>query len=462
MNPQLKWKFAFILAVVIICFWSILAVPSFPTSVAQLSDNVANRIPLGLDLKGGSHLVLQVQVQQAVGQRTDEAEDDLKKSIHDKDIKVGEIERVDDTHILVKNVDPASSGGFHDLVVNQMQDWAVSPAAGQMNGFLLTMKPSAVSEIEAQTMQQSIEVIQRRINELGLKEPQVAPTGTGKNEILVELPGEGDPSEAKAVIEAGGRLELHLELDSQPYSSEAAAQAAHGGVLPPDAEIVPGKPEGASSAGGQVFYVLQRSAVVTGADLRGASTAPSTENPGQSQVNFHLSNAGASRFGAFTEANIGKGLAIVLDGKVDTAPRIDGRIDDTGAIYGNFSQQSAEDLARILRAGALPAKVTYIQERTVGPSLGRDSIQDGVRASVGSLIAVMLFLLVYYRLSGVNAVVALILNLVILVAFMAFAQATLTLPGIAGVILTIGMGVDSNVLVFERIREELRAGKANA
>lgn len=462
MNPQLKWKFIFIAAVVIICFWSILAVPRFPTSMSQLSDNVANRIPLGLDLKGGSHLVLQVKVQDAIGQRTDEAQDDLKKGIRDKNIKVGEIDRVDDEHILVKNVDPSTSGSFHDLIANLLPDWTSSPAAGQVGGYLLAMKPSAVSEIDSRTMEQSVEVIQRRINELGLKEPHVAPTGAGKNEILVELPGEGDPTEAKAVIQAGGRLELHLVLDTQSYPSEAAAQAAHGGLLPPDAEIVPGKPEGTSTSEGQVYYVLQREAIVTGEDLRGANTAPSTQNPGSFDVNFHLSNAGASRFGPFTEANIGKDLAIVLDGKVETAPRIDGRMDDQGSIYGNFTQQSADELAKILSAGALPAGVTYIQEQTVGPSLGSDSIRDGVRASVGSLIAVMLFLLIYYRLSGVNAVVALILNLVILVAFMAFAQATLTLPGIAGVILTIGMGVDSNVLVFERIREELRAGKANA
>jgi preprotein translocase subunit SecD len=179
-------------------------------------------------------------------------------------------------------------------------------------------------------------------------------------------------------------------------------------------------------------------------------------------VDFKLSQNAAARFGPFTEANTGKNLAIVLDNQVYSAPVINSRIDDSGEITGNFTQQSAQDLALVLRAGALPASIKYLEERTVGPSLGADSIREGVRASIGSLIAVMIFLVIYYHLSGVNAVVALILNLVILVAFMAFSGAVLTLPGIAGVILTIGMGVDSNVLVFERIREELRNGKAPA
>ncbi len=208
--------------------------------------------------------------------------------------------------------------------------------------------------------------------------------------------------------------------------------------------------------------MLNRAPIVTGQDLRGAVPQPSTSNPGQYDVQFTLSTSAAARFGPFTEANVGHRMAIVLDNQVYTAPVINSRIEDQGVITGNFSQQSAQDLALVLKAGALPASIKYLEERTVGPSLGADSIREGVRASLGSIIVVMIFLLIYYRLSGVNAVVALMLNLIILVAFMAYAGAVLTLPGIAGVILTIGMGVDSNVLVFERIREELRNGKAPA
>jgi preprotein translocase subunit SecD len=464
MNPQLRWKFIFILIVILLCIFGLVGLPEFPTSFAAVKKNLADRIKLGLDLKGGSHLVLQVQVDEAIGQRCDQAVDELTKQLHQKNILFGEIRRLDDTHILVRNVDPATSANFRDLVTTQFPDWTLAPAAGETNGYLLTMKPSVVAELRKNTMDQALETITRRINALGLTEPTIAFTGRGDNEILVQLPGEGDPTRAKSVIQAGGQLELKRVADDQPYPSEIAALGAHGGVLPPGAEIVPGK--GDSTPGnptpGQVFYILDRAPIVTGQDLRSATTSPSTNYPGQYQVDFKLSTSAAARFGPFTEANIGRRMAIVLDHRVYTAPVINGKIEDSGMIEGNFTQESAQDLALVLRAGALPASIKYLEERTVGPSLGADSIRQGVRASLVSLIVVMIFLVIYYRLSGVNAVVALMLNLIILVAFMAYAGAVLTLPGIAGVILTIGMGVDSNVLVFERIREELRSGKAPA
>ena len=313
-------------------------------------------------------------------------------------------------------------------------------------------------------MDQSLETITRRINALGLTEPTIAFTGRADNEILVQLPGEGDPTRAKAVIQAGGQLELKRVADEQTYPSEAAALAAHGGVLA-------GRDRDCSRHVRYELRARRPSRFFTFSIARrsspdktyvGATPEPSTNYPGQYEVQFHLSTAAAARFGPFTEANIGHRMAIVLDHKVYTAPVINSRIEDSGEIEGNFTQESAQDLALVLAAGALPASIKYLEERTVGPSLGADSIREGVRASIGSIIVVMIFLVIYYRLSGVNAVVALLLNLLILIAFMAYAGAVLTLPGIAGVILTIGMGVDSNVLVFERIREELRAGKANA
>lgn len=463
MNSQLRWKFIFILFVILVCIYGLVGLPQFPTSLTQVKENLADRIKLGLDLKGGSHLVLQVQVDEAIGQRCDQAIDQLTRQFHTKNIIVGEIRRIDDTHIQVSNVDPSTSGSFRDVVSSQFADWTMTPAAGEVNGYLLTMKPSIVADLRRDTMDQALETITRRINALGLTEPTIAFTGRGDNEILVQLPGEGDPSRAKAVIQAGGQLTLNRVADDQPYPSEAAALASKGGVLPQGTMIAPGKPEAATSqATQQVYYILDRAPIVTGQDLRGASPAPSTSSPGQFEVRFQLSSAAAARFGPFTEANIGHHMAIVLDHQVYSAPVINGRIDDSGMIEGNFSQESAQDLALVLRAGALPASIKYLEERTVGPSLGADSIREGVRASLGSIIVVMIFLVIYYRQSGVNAVVALFLNLVILVAFMAFAGAVLTLPGIAGVILTIGMGVDSNVLVFERIREELRNGKAPA
>src|ERR1700678_1150699 len=463
MNSQIRWKFILILIVILICLYGLLGLPTFPTSLTQVKANLADRIKLGLDLKGGSHLVLQVQVDEAIGQRCDQAVDQLTKQVHEKNIVVGDIRRVDDTHIEVDNVDTNTSGAFRDLISTQFTDWASAPAAGVVNGYLLTLRPSIVADLRRDTMSQALETITRRINALGLTEPTIAFTGRGDNEILVQLPGEGDPSRARAVIQAGGQLSLNRVADDQTYPSEAAALAAKGGVLPPGTEILPGRSDSAAGpTAAPVYYILDRAPAVTGADLRGATPAPDTNNPSQYQVHFELSTAAAARFGPFTEANIGHRMAIVLDHQVYSAPVIQGRIDDNGEITGNFNQDSAHDLALVLRAGALPASIKYLEERAVGPPLGADSIRQGVRASIGSILVVMIFLVFYYRLSGVNAVVALFLNLLILVAFMAFAGAVLTLPGIAGVILTIGMGVDSNVLVFERIREELRNGKTPA
>jgi preprotein translocase subunit SecD len=229
-------------------------------------------------------------------------------------------------------------------------------------------------------------------------------------------------------------------------------------VLPAGSELLPSKDVDAT--GQSAVYIVQRTPIITGRDLRNAAALPSTDNPGSYEVSFTLSTEAARRFGPFTEENIGKPMAIILDHKVQTAPTIQSRIEDQGRITGRFGEQEANDLALVLRAGALPASIVYLEERTVGPSLGADSIRQGFQASVVSLLVVLVFMVVYYRLSGVNAVVALLLNLVILLAALAYFGAVLTLPGIAGVILTIGMGVDSNVLIFERIREELRAGKA--
>jgi preprotein translocase subunit SecD len=460
MSSQIKWKFVLILIVILVCVFGVIG---FPKSWTQLKQNFEDNIHLGLDLKGGSHLVLQVQVNEAIGQRCDQAIDDLNKQLHAKGATTGEISRVDDTHFLVRNVDPATSGTFHDIVTSQFTDWSMAPAAGEANGYLLSLKPSVLEDVQRNTMNQTLETITRRINALGLTEPTVVFTGRGADEILVELPGEGDPTRAKAVIQAGGQLAFQRVADDQPYPSKEAALAAHDGVLPVGTELVPGNAESSTGPANQgVYYLLDRAPIITGADMRSASTSPSTNYPGQYQVDFKLSTAAAARFGPFTETNLNHRMAVVLDHHVHSAPTINGRIDDSGMIEGNFTQDSAQDLALILRAGSLPASIRYIEERTVGPSLGIDSIREGVQASVGSLIVVMIFLVIYYRLSGVNAVVALILNLVILIAFMSYSGAVLTLPGIAGVVLTIGMGVDSNVLVFERIREELRNGKANA
>jgi preprotein translocase subunit SecD len=468
MNPNLKWKALFILAVILFCIYFLIGYPVFPTSLAQMKDNFSKQIKLGLDLQGGTHLILQVQVQEAIAQETDTTVDRLTTVLRSKNIHYDEVRRVDDTHILVRNIDPAQVSQFRDLVTQQYNNvWDMSPAAGEPSGYTLTLRPSAVAAIQEQTMTQSVETIERRINALGLTEPTIQPRGgRNANEILVQLPGEGDPARARGVIQAGGQLELKLVEDPQTYPSQSAALAALHGILPPGTELVPGRSETRNATGGvdtgETWYVLSRAAAVTGRDLRSAVENRNTTNPGMWQINFTLSPEAARRFGPFTQQNLGRQMAIVLDHFVTSAPTIQGKIEDSGEITGNFSQETAHDLALTLRAGALPASIKYLEERTVGPSLGADSIRHGVQASILSLVVVMLFMLVYYRLSGGNAVLALILNLVILLAVLGLFGAVLTLPGIAGVILTIGMGVDSNVLVFERIREELRNGKSSA
>ena len=468
MNPNLKWKALFILLVVLFCIYYLIGLPEFPKSFAQVKENFSHQIKLGLDLQGGTHLILQVQVQEAIAQETDQTVDRLTNELRAKNIHYDELRRVDDTHILVRNIDPAQLSQFRDLISAQYANvWDLSPTAGDPSGYTMTLRAGAIAQIKESTMTQSLETIERRINALGLTEPTIQRRGgRNDNEILVQLPGEGDPTRAKAVIQAGGQLELRLVRDPAVYSSQAEALSRHGGVLPPGTELLPGRSESRTSSGvpdtTEGWYVVDRAPVVTGRDLRSAVETRNTNNPGQFQVNFTLSPEAARRFGPFTQQNIGQRMAIVLDHRVYSAPVINGRIDDSGLIEGNFSQESAHDLALVLRAGALPASIKYLEERTVGPSLGADSIRHGVQASVLSLIVVMLFMLVYYRLSGGNAVLALILNLIILLAALALFGAVLTLPGIAGVILTIGMGVDSNVLVFERIREELRNGKSAA
>ena len=464
MNPNLKWKALFILAVILFCLYFLFGYPTFPTSLAQVKENFSKQIKLGLDLQGGTHLILQVQVQEAVAQETDTTVDRITTALRNKNVHYDEVRRADDTHILVRNIDPSQYSVLSDIVGTQYSNvWDMAPAAGETNSYTLTLRPGAIAAIQEQTVTQSLETIAQRINALGLTEPTIQLHGRKDNEILVQLPGVGDPAEAIRVIQAGGQLELRLVEDPATYPSVAAYMAQHT-VLPAGTELLPGRSENRTSSGasdtGEVWYVVSRAPIVTGRDLRSAVETRNTTNPGTWQVNFTLSPEAARRFGPFTQQNIGRNMAIVLDHKVNSAPVINGRIDDSGMIEGNFSQESAHELALVLRAGALPASIKYLEERTVGPSLGADSIRHGVQASVLSLIVVMLFMLVYYRLSGGNAVLALILNLVILLAVLALFGAVLTLPAIAGVILTIGMGVDSNVLVFERVREEIRNGNS--
>jgi preprotein translocase subunit SecD len=461
MNSNLKWKALFIAGVIVLCVYGLIGLPDFPTSWTTVKQNFGQRIKLGLDLQGGTHLILQVQVHEAVRQETDQVADQLSKLLRDKNVPFSEVTRNTDTQIKIAGVSPDQITTLRNVVSDSFGTWDLVPSPGEANSYLLNMRPSTVADVQDRTMSQSEDTIRRRIDQLGLTEPFVAPYGRGENEVIVELPGEGDPVRAKSVIQAGGQLEIRLVQDPNPYPSEVAAMGAHNGVLPPNTEILPGTASTApgTPAGGG-YYVVDRVPIVTGRDLRSADSTRNAEKPPYYQVNFNLSTDAGRRFGPFTEQNINRPMAIILDHRVFSVATIESRIDDSGRIEGTFTQDEANDLALVLRAGALPASIKYLEENTVGPSLGADSIHHGMQASVLSLIVVLIFMVVYYRQAGINAVIALLLNLVILLAGLTYFGATLTLPGIAGVILTIGMGVDSNVLIFERIREELRAGKA--
>jgi preprotein translocase subunit SecD len=409
------------------------------------------KIRLGLDLRGGMHLVLQVVTDDALVTTVDDAVQLVREQATSKAIALASATRVSPQSFAVEGVEPARVKDMRDLLRDFFRDgWEVrEPGEGR---FLVQMTENFVRDTKRRTVQEAIRTLERRVNELGVAEPVIAEHGDRGDQILVQLPGVKDPEQAKRVIKQTAQLALKIVEDQAP-SREALLQA-HGGQVPPNMEVVTGP---GPTAGEPVYYLVRREAMVTGRDLKTARVGVDENN--QPQVNFSLNAQGADKFKRETGRNIGRTLAVILDGTVDQAATIQGQIGAEGRITGRFTTQEADERAKVLRAGALPATLRYLQELTVGPSLGRDSIRSGVLAAAAAMAFITLFMLVYYRLSGLNAVVALTANLVILLGAMAYSGATLTLPGIAGIILTVGVGVDTNVLVFERIREELRNGK---
>jgi preprotein translocase subunit SecD len=458
MELKIRNRAIFIGVVIVAC---ILGIIGFPKNFQELKDNLRSRIHLGLDLRGGTYLVLQVHVEDAVNITADQAMERLIDELKAKNVPYADVQKADDTHvhppihrILIKGVPQERTVDLQTLASEQFSDWDLSHMPGDATSWMLTLKPSAAANIRNQAQLQSMNTINNRVNQLGVTEASVAEYGQGDYELVVQLPEVDDPTRVKDIMQSTALLELKLVQDG-PFPSREAALAAHGGVLPPDTQLLQGQ---MTQNGGESWYVINRVAAVTGRDLSGAE--PSHDVNGRPSVNFTLTRDGAARFGRVTSANVGKLLAVVLDNRVYEAATIQSQITDRGEITGPFSEQKVQDLALVLRSGALPASITYLYEWTVGPSLGADSIRHGIVACIVGFVAVMAFMLIYYRGAGVNADLALILNLIILVAALGYIGAVLTLPGIAGVILTVGMGVDSNVLIFERIREELRLGKA--
>jgi preprotein translocase subunit SecD len=383
-----------------------------------------------------------VQTDDALRVETETTVEQLREALRADDVAFTAVEMTSSTEFRVEGIQ--DDAAFRRVAIAPDAVFERTPMVG---GYTYRMRANIANQLREESVDQAIQTIERRVNELGVAEPIVARHG-GQNQILVQLPGVDDPERAKEIIRSTAFLEKK-QVERAGFQSEESARQAYGGEVPTDLQVLPGE------AG--EWYVVRRAPVITGRDLRTARQQLDQFN--RAAVGFTLSQEGARKFDAFTSANIGRQLAIVLDGRVISAPTIEGRIIDQGQITGNFTTQSANELALQLRSGALPASLTYLEERTIGPSLGMDSIRAGVTASIGGLTLVVLFILFYYRLAGINAVTALAVNLLILLGLMAYLGATLTLPGIAGLILIIGMGVDTNVLIFERIKEEMGTAK---
>jgi preprotein translocase subunit SecD len=461
MGSNLRVRAIIIVAVIVVCVYGIIGLPK---SKQDIINNWHKNIHLGLDLSGGSQLVMQVQLQDAFKAEADDVINRMKQSLRTALIEYTDITRndpqtiqqADQIQINVAGIPSPKAGDFRKLANDTFGDvWILTPV--NPTDYRLTIKPSEALRLKADTLTQSTNTIEKKINGLGLSEATVQPRGGSADaaELLVQLPGVDDSARIKQILGTQAVLELD-EVLGGPFGSREEAMASKNGVLPLNAVILPGIAKGGAP---REYYILSRSSIVTGRDLRDARAQQNGQNLGW-ETYFVLTQDAAKKFERFTGANIGNRLAIVLDKQVLSAPNIKSKISDNGVIEGLSGHDEAADLALNLRSGSLPAGVLYLEERSVGASLGSDSIREGLVSGIAGVIAVVTIMLIYYKGSGINATLALILNAIILIAALSYFNAVLTLPGIAGVILTIGMAVDSNVLIFERIREELRAGKA--
>ena len=438
----MMWKIVLILAVLV----------AFAAAVVPTNNN-PEPIRRGLDLKGGTHLVMRVNVGDAVRLETDQAMEALKNQSVKNNLPMPTARRVDDATFVA--VAPAGLGTAEYERVAKDYVPAFDMTRTPDGALQFRMKQANLTALERDTVTHSIETIRNRVDALGVTEPIIAPEGG--NRIVIQLPGVDDPARVKDIIKTTAQLQFRL-VEGNPGPDAKSVSDSLPANVKTDVDVLPGTREDElGRVAGTEFYAIRKTIPVTGTDLKTARVQKG--RLGEPTVGFALTPDGGRKFGELTGANVGRRLAIVLDNKVVSAPRINSRIDDQGVIEGSFTTQAASDLALVLRSGSLPASLTTLEERTVGPSLGRDSIRQGVLASIIGFVALVLAVLLYYKGAGINAVLALLLNLVIILGMMAIFKATLTLPGIAGIILTLGMAIDSNVLVFERIREELRDGR---
>ena len=447
---NIRWKVFTVIGVFVVFFmlgvYPILANRYGAPAPQWLKDKA---LKLGLDLRGGVHLVLRVHTDEALRTSTTTTGEQLRAAASTAGVNVTSVNVTSPASFRVEGVPQDRDAEFRrvaDEITGATYDR--NPGAGGAYDF--TMRPNIANQMREQTVVQAQETIERRVNELGVSEPNISVYGNSGDQLLVQLPGTYDVARAKEIIRSTAQLKLKI-VEAGPASSADALLTQHGGKLPDDMEVITG-----ADAGGTQYYLVKKLAPITGQDLRIARST--LDENGRPAVGFSLTRAGAAKFGKLTGENVGRLLAVILDNRAETVATIQMQINDEGRISGSFTQEEVADHVLTLNSGALPASMSYLEERLIGPTLGADSIRSGVLASLAGLVLVVLFMLSYYKLSGINAIVAMVCNLIVLIGLMAYLGAAMTLPGIAGFILTMGMGVDSNVLIFERIKEELAAG----
>ncbi|MFZ2493108.1 MAG: protein translocase subunit SecD [Thermoanaerobaculia bacterium] len=448
MSRNVLWKIGLVVAVLVVFVVAIIPTKNNPEPIKR-----------GLDLKGGIHLVMRVNVGDAIRLETDQSVEMMKAKAKELNLPAPTVRRLNDRSFVTTPPAGVTTAEYERIGRDFMPSYEVSRAA---DGLHFRMKQAAETQLQRDTVSQAVEAIDRRVNALGVVEPIIAPQGQDRIEIL--LPGVDDPARVKDIIKTTAQLQFRIVEEAAPGQPliGADAQGLYNSLpanLRNEVDILPGNREDElGRVTGIEYYAIGKQVPVSGRDLKNARVQKG--RVGEPVIGFSLTPEGAPKFGQLTGTHVGRQLAIVLDNKIVSAPRINSRIDGEGVIEGTFTQQQASDLALVLRSGSLPASLTTLEERTVGPSLGHDSIRQGLMASAVGFVLLILAVILYYKGAGVNAVLALILNLIILLGLLAYFGASLTLPGIAGIILTLGMAVDSNVLVFERIREERREGKS--
>ncbi|MBV9215654.1 MAG: protein translocase subunit SecD [Acidobacteria bacterium] len=482
MNRTGLWiRTAIIIAITLGGIYMVFGPRHTPTSAdftwAGIKENLSKNINLGLDLRGGSHLVMRVKTDDYLKKLTENNAQAALSAAQDAKLPVTGNSMTTDPgnySISLALSDPSQAQAVVDEVRKKVDlaSWTQSTSGNNVTWSLPTQTATL---LKRQAVDQELKIIDSRINAFGVKEPTLQRHGSdASGEILLQMPGVDDPERVKNLIGATSNLSM-MKVVSPPnpspvqtYPTKEAAIQSLGGTIPANRRVLPyADRDEPTSAGAsstpdpnkpKQYVVVEYPAIVDGSELRDASAASRTGADRDYEINFTFKPSGAQKFGDWTGKNIGNYMAVVLNDEVKSAAYIKSQIFDQGQISGRFTKQSAEDLALTLKSGALPAEIEYQEERTVGPSLGADSIRSGVEASLGGLALVVIFMLFYYRGAGINAVIALILNMILTIAALIMIKSTLTLPGIAGLILGIGMAVDSNVLIFERIREELRLG----